>query len=173
MFRRTPSVLGCISVFVCKWFLKFTSFFFTEISDLGTHEDSGYRGNENGYSRLSVVVTLCSFIGSSGVIPLTHAPETDARNRRQKLASETGAGFWSVCHQHRTVEDKRFCENHLKVDKRFCENHLKVFCNRGLPPPHDAALIGWLLLPVLAPSAQRRKVWLTPTTRVPCSNAAM
>jgi len=23
-----------------------------------------------------------------------------------------------------------------------------------------------------APSAQRRKVWLTPTTRVPCSNAA-
>jgi len=24
----------------------------------------------------------------------------------------------------------------------------------------------------VAPSAQRRKVWLTPTTRVPCSNAA-
>jgi len=27
-------------------------------------------------------------------------------------------------------------------------------------------------LPSTAPSAQRRKVWLTPTTRVPCSNAA-
>jgi len=25
---------------------------------------------------------------------------------------------------------------------------------------------------VVAPSVQRRKVWLTPTTRVPCSNAA-
>jgi len=24
----------------------------------------------------------------------------------------------------------------------------------------------------VAPSVQRRKVWLTPTTRVPCSNAA-
>ena len=29
-----------------------------------------------------------------GIIPLTHAPETGARNRRQK----TGVGFWSVCH---------------------------------------------------------------------------
>jgi len=28
------------------------------------------------------------------LIPLTHAPETGARNRRQK----TGVGFWSVCH---------------------------------------------------------------------------
>ena len=28
------------------------------------------------------------------------------------------------------------------------------------------------LLNILAPSVQRRKVWLTPTTRVPCSNAA-
>jgi len=27
-------------------------------------------------------------------------------------------------------------------------------------------------LPNVAPSVQRRKVWLTPTTRVPCSNAA-
>ena len=116
MFRRTPSVLGCISVFVCKWFLKFTSFFFTEISDLGTHEDSGYRGNENGYSRLSVVVTLCSFIGSSGVIPLTHAPETDARNRRQFLTPVSGAGFWSVCHQHKVVLEHRPLNGCLPVD---------------------------------------------------------
>ena len=32
--------------------------------------------------------------GRTRVIPLTHAPETGARNRRQK----TGVGFWSVCH---------------------------------------------------------------------------
>jgi len=28
------------------------------------------------------------------------------------------------------------------------------------------------LLNIGGPSVQRRKVWLTPTTRVPCSNAA-
>ena len=28
---------------------------------------------------------------------MTHAPETGARNWRQKLASVSGAGFWSVC----------------------------------------------------------------------------
>jgi len=30
----------------------------------------------------------------TSIMLMTHAPETGARNRRQK----TGVGFWSVCH---------------------------------------------------------------------------
>ena len=42
---------------------------------------------------LGTIAQLCRAI-SSQLMPMTHAPETGARNRHQK----TGVGFWRVCH---------------------------------------------------------------------------
>jgi len=53
----------------------------------------------NNTTRLLLFIFIYSFnctaiSTSSRLMPMTHAPETGTRNRRQK----TGVGFWRVCH---------------------------------------------------------------------------
>jgi len=43
-----------------------------------------------------VAIILCTIVMMihHDLMLMTHGPETGARNRRQKLAPETGVGFW-------------------------------------------------------------------------------
>ena len=66
------------------------------------------------------------------------------------------------CHCHNTVITQYLHNNQL-MQKLSTKQTINVGqCPTWWPPCRIQ----------VAPSAQRRKVWLTPTTRVPCSNAA-
>ena len=111
--------INCLRPLTCNWYMSVDSHigFFSTCS--GREDPFGISGTSfvtgqmpflspNECCRTVVFITTATAIYS--LMPMTHAPETGARNRRQK----TGVGFWRVCH---TIWCRIFWRQILESDR--------------------------------------------------------